>query len=145
MWCPWCSLIKHEIFLLLIWLLKKLKLLNDFFKEKFVYIASWRSLMKVKNINTAWKRSVFVVFLVRIFPHLDWIWEDTLYLSVFSQNARKYGPEKLQIRTFFTQCLCFSYFMRLRQVAALSTTESNGIQYSILLLVAFYRAKTGRN
>ena len=33
-------------------------------------------------------------FLVRIFPHLDWIWRDTEYLSVFSPNAEKYGPEK---------------------------------------------------
>ena len=33
-------------------------------------------------------------FLVHIFPHLDWIWGDTKYLSVFSMNAGKYGPEK---------------------------------------------------
>ena len=29
-------------------------------------------------------------FMVRIFPHSDW----TRYLSVFSPNAGKYGPEK---------------------------------------------------
>ena len=29
---------------------------------------------------------------------------DTSYHSVFSLNAGKYGPEKLQIRTLFTQC-----------------------------------------
>ena len=41
-------------------------------------------------------------FLVRIFPHsywiriphFDWIRRDTKYLSVFSPNAEKYGPEK---------------------------------------------------
>ena len=33
-------------------------------------------------------------FLVLIFPHLDWIRRDTRYLSVFSPNAGKYGPEK---------------------------------------------------
>ena len=33
-------------------------------------------------------------FLVRIFPHLDWIRRDTPYLSVFSPNAGKYGPGK---------------------------------------------------
>ena len=32
-------------------------------------------------------------FLVRIFPHSDWIRRDTKYLYVFSPNARKYGPE----------------------------------------------------
>ena len=40
--------------------------------------------------------SVFVVFLVRIFPHSD-------CLSKFSPNARKYGPEKFRIPTIFTQ------------------------------------------
>ena len=40
-------------------------------------------------------------FLVRIFPHLDWIRRDTPYLSVFSPNAGKYGPEKtLYLDTF---------------------------------------------
>ena len=33
-------------------------------------------------------------FLVRIFRHSDWIRRDTSYLSVFSPNAGKYGPEK---------------------------------------------------
>ena len=32
------------------------------------------------------------LFLVRIFPHSDWIRRD-VYLSVFSPNAGKYGPE----------------------------------------------------
>ena len=48
-------------------------------------------------ITTAWKVSVFGVFLVRIFPHLDWIRRDTPYLR------KKCGPEKLQIRTLCTQ------------------------------------------
>ena len=33
-------------------------------------------------------------FLVRIFPHSDWIRKDTPYIFVFSPNARKYGPER---------------------------------------------------
>ena len=36
----------------------------------------------------------FGVFLVHIFPHLDLIRRDTLYLSVFGTNAGKYGQEK---------------------------------------------------
>ena len=32
-------------------------------------------------------------FLAHIFPHSDWIWSDTSYLSVFSPNAGKYGSE----------------------------------------------------
>ena len=40
-------------------------------------------------------------FLVRIFPHSDWIRRDAEYLSVFNPNAGKYGPEKtLYLDTF---------------------------------------------
>ena len=48
--------------------------------------------------------SVFGVFLVRIFPHSDWR-KDTEYLSVFSSNAGKYGPEKYLKRTLSMQCM----------------------------------------
>ena len=34
------------------------------------------------------------LFLVRIYPYLDWIRRYTEYLSVFSPNVGKYGPEK---------------------------------------------------
>ena len=54
--------------------------------------------------NTAWKVSVFGVFLARIFPHLDLIRRDKEYLSVFSPNSRKCSLEKLRILTLFTQC-----------------------------------------
>ena len=33
-------------------------------------------------------------FRVHIFPHSDWIWRGTKYLSVFISNAGKAGPEK---------------------------------------------------
>ena len=51
------------------------------------------------------KYPLFGVFPVRISPHSDWIRRDTPYLSVFRPNAGKYGPEKLRIQTFFTQCI----------------------------------------
>ena len=54
-------------------------------------------------MSTVWKVSVFGVFLVRIFPYLDWIQKDTEHLSVFSKNVGKYGPKKLRLRTLFTQ------------------------------------------
>ena len=38
------------------------------------------------------------IFSVRIFPHLDRNWRDTTYLSVFSPNVGKYGPEKLRMK-----------------------------------------------
>ena len=46
--------------------------------------------------DTVWSVPEFGVFLVRVFP--DWI------LPKYSLNAGKYGPEKLQMRTLFTQC-----------------------------------------
>ena len=33
-------------------------------------------------------------FLVCIFSHSDWILRDAEYISVFSPNTGKYGPEK---------------------------------------------------
>ena len=49
------------------------------------------------------KSIAFEIFLVSIFPYLDWIRRDTPDLSVYSPNVGKYGPEKLRLRTFFTQ------------------------------------------
>ena len=46
------------------------------------------------ELVNALKVSVFGVILACIFPHYsDWIQRDTKYLSVFSPNAGKYGPE----------------------------------------------------
>ena len=59
---------------------------------------------------TAWKLSVFGIFLVRILPHSDWIRRDIILLSVFSPNTGKYGLEKLQIRALFMQCIRLKYF-----------------------------------
>ena len=63
------------------------------------------------NLTAASKVSVFRVFLVRIFPHSNWIQKDMEYLSVFSPNTGKNGTEKLRIRTLFKQCtqtICLS-------------------------------------
>ena len=59
---------------------------------------------------TAWEVSVFGVILVRVFSHSDWTRRDTQYLSVLSPNAGKHGPEKLQVRTLFTQCKLYQRF-----------------------------------
>ena len=59
---------------------------------------------------TAWNVSIFGVFLVRIFPRSDRMRRDTPYLCVFSPDAGKYGPEKLQTRTTFTHCYLITFF-----------------------------------
>ena len=43
-----------------------------------------------------------------IFMHLDWIRRDTPYVSVLSPNAWKEGPEKLRVRTLFSQTINYS-------------------------------------
>ena len=49
--------------------------------------------------DTVWEVSVLGVFLVRIFLHSDCMRRDTEYISLFSPNAGKFDPEKLQKRT----------------------------------------------
>ena len=71
------SLMDHHIHLYL------KKMLNSFIRAK-----------SFAATNTAWKVSVFRVFVVCIFSHSDWIRRDTEYLSVFSPNAGKYSPAK---------------------------------------------------
>ena len=62
----------------------------------------------VHYVKSAW----LGVFLVPTFPHSNWIQKDKEYLPVFSPNAGKYGPEKLQIRTLFTQWSSEGYLGR---------------------------------
>ena len=96
--------------------------------------------------------SVFGFFLVRIFPHSDWIRRNTENLSVFSPNAGECGPEKLRIRTLFTQCypvifsVILSYLLmtrpfflplenlKLRQTILTVNTLSSGKWVLILIL-----------
>ena len=42
-------------------------------------------------------------YTLHISPHLDKIRIDMNYLSVFSPNMEKYGPQKLPVRILFTQ------------------------------------------
>ena len=59
--------------------------------------------------TTAWKLSKYGVFLVHIFPHLDWIWRFNPYSSAFISNAGKCRPEKLRIWTIFTQWALYGF------------------------------------
>ena len=59
--------------------------LNGFFQSEVMF-ENLKVTLREKSPNTE-------LFLVRIFPHLDWIQRDTWYLSVASSNAGNYGPE----------------------------------------------------
>ena len=95
--------------------MKQVSFLNSIFSPKY-HLTFVMSTIAEQNLVlifliriTAWKVSVFGVFLVRIFPHLDWIRRDTPNLSVFCQNSGKYGPEKLGTRPLFTQWVLLTY------------------------------------
>ena len=72
-------------------------------KQFLVFSFSKRNLTAIKRQSRHWiklsrseKSHNAEFFLVRIFPHSDWIRRNTPYLFVFSQNAGKCGPEKTQ-------------------------------------------------
>ena len=56
----------------------------------------------IKLLQSMGKVSVLRVVLVLISPQLDRIRRDTRYLSLFSLNTGKYGPEKFRTRILFT-------------------------------------------
>ena len=61
--------------------------------------------LKFEKISLREKCPNTEFFLDRILPHSDWIRRDTEYLSVFSQNAGKYGPEKTPYLETFHEVL----------------------------------------
>ena len=84
----------------------------------------------VNDIFAAWKKVVFGVILFRIFPHSDWMRNDTPYLYVFSPNGGKCRPEWLWIRTLFAQCsapLCCRNFQIFVFVLCNDGTSCEGV------------------
>ena len=78
---------------------KKIKREKEQWKMKSIRKAKqWQKVSRNYTITHSVISVVFGVFLVFIFPHTDWIRRDTKYLKI-----KKYGTEKLRIRTFFTQ------------------------------------------
>ena len=71
--------------------------------------------------------SVFGVFLVSIFPHLNWTRRETEYLSVFSSNAEKYGPGKIGIRTLFIQCWLLALGVNLSNLKCFCSNRANAL------------------
>ena len=60
-------------------------------KRTLVVDFNKRTLIRSSTLRK--KVSLFGVILARIFPHSDSIRRDTKYISIFSSNAGKYGPE----------------------------------------------------
>ena len=69
----------------------------------FLQNTSWSLLLSAWYLTLREKCPNTKFFLVRIFPHSDWIRRDTSHFSVFSPNAGRYGPEKTPyLDTFHT-------------------------------------------
>ena len=72
--------------------------------------------MENSNDKHCLKVFVFGVFVVRGFPHSDWIRRDTLYFFIFSSNVGKHGPENSEYGLFSRSenkrlsgvCSCYS-------------------------------------
>ena len=97
--CSWHELLKRLFFHKI-----KKKLINVCEREPDIWndsISPFYAILLFLHPWTLRKVSAFRVFLFCIFPYLDWIRGDTLYLSVFGPNAWKCRPEKLQIRILF--------------------------------------------
>ena len=104
-----------------------------------VFTLKW--LFYWKNVSSQWlllcdslissydcrKMSVFGFFMVRILPNSYWIRKDTPYLSVFSPNARKFGPEKFRIRTLHALYKLDIFILQNKLLHWLSSTESRTI------------------
>ena len=93
-------------------------------------------------IITAWEVSVFGIFLVRIFPYSDLMQTDKEYLSVFSPNMGKYGPEKLQIRTLFKKHRMFldkknTFPVKRETTSSQKIIETDGRQFCRTGLLGF--------
>ena len=80
-------------------------------------------LRKYTNIvpSTKWKVSIFGVFLIRIFPHSDWIQRNTLYLIFFGI---------VEFFFFFTK-------LKKNKVESCATNFLIKLRFMILLIAAF--------
>ena len=71
-----------------------------------------KNLLNHYSLKGNWKLQKKIMFaqlsLCEKFSYSEFFWSvfsiQTDYLSVFSLNVGKYGPEKLRITTLFTQC-----------------------------------------
>ena len=96
------------IYFICLYLDTKFVFIHSFFPNSHFKYTWWYMCLREKCPNTE-------LFLVHILPHLDWIRRDTEYLSVFSPNAGKYGPEGTSyLDTFHAACGSKTYKVRQR-------------------------------
>ena len=79
-------------------------------QEDHLDVRKYLSLSRDFGNDTAWKVSLCGVFSGPHFLAFGLNTRDTEYLSVFSPNAGKYGPEKTPYWTLFTQCEEKTYY-----------------------------------
>ena len=83
----------------LLWKNMKYLFLYKYCIIKFVYVEVISIVVEEIICHTLRKVSIFEVFLIHVFSHLDWIWRLAEQIFVFNPNVGKYWPEKLRIQT----------------------------------------------
>ena len=73
---------------------------------------------QICNILHCVKMPVFEICLIHIFENSGWVRRFTEWISILTPNARKYGREKLRIRTLLRQCYLFRMNSEVNIVAA---------------------------
>ena len=84
------------VFWIRFWLFEKMKANCSHFETIFIHDL-YEKVAILEHFHCMKSVQIRCFFLVRIFSQSDWIQRD-MYFSVFSPNARKYGPE---ITTYF--------------------------------------------
>ena len=76
-----------------------------FLKQTFYFVQS-KNWLHSWDCFTAWKVSVFLVFLVRIFPHSNWIRRDIPCISPYSVRMRENTDQKNSEYGHFSCSVC---------------------------------------
>ena len=79
--------------------------------------------------------SKYEVFLVRNFLHSDWIRRDTEYLSVFSPNAGKYGPENNSVFGHFSRSETAIFQMSFKDLLILSGYFTFSLSFIVFYII----------
>ena len=86
--------------------------------NSIILVSCHYSLLNLISFTLCEKCPNMEFFLVRIFPHSDWIRRDTSYLSVFSPSAEKYRPAKTPYLVTFHAVL--DNHLRLKWISLIS-------------------------
>ena len=111
-----CQCSEKKVFRKKIWSCYNMILLVFSGNMMFLFSKIWSySLVRKRKIiffkKDTWTYDIFCIFCKDVIPfsYKDALREDTEYLSVFSPNAGKHGPEKTPFWTLFMQTIYYPF------------------------------------